>query len=127
MGCGESKYKQKGPSVKGQIMSLYTEGLAYKIVQVDENSSTDINNNQVKGEHWFLYNDTKSCLLKAEYCFGPQSSVQPAGPNSKTDGTEPDGYNRIVCTVKPGKTEKFVVGIINGFRSNVLLEKIEEE
>ncbi|ORC93245.1 uncharacterized protein TM35_000011220 [Trypanosoma theileri] len=79
-------------------------------------------------KQWAFYNDTEDLFFRVNAKFGPNSDLKPLGRTKIVEATDDHNwrYNASV-TVGPGRTERFVEGIVEGFEVNFASEAMPAE
>ncbi|EPY31483.1 cysteine peptidase, Clan CA, family C2 [Strigomonas culicis] len=94
----------------GEVTPLFPDGLIYRIV---------------KGNDWYIYNDTLTYEAHVDYRFGPNSQLT-AGDESSLETTA-DGWLHAELVVYPFETKLLVSGAVDGFKSGVTVLPLSDE
>jgi len=94
-------FKNGRPSIDGEYIALFPDGLLYQITYENGNS-------------WAFYNDTNHWDMWVTYVFGPGSDIVALGKTQYT--AQNDGRHHCFLLLHPGETSPFITGKPNGYR-----------
>lgn len=100
-GSSESPYNYRGPSVKGIITPVFSDGLLFRIISASGN--------------WLFYNDTRYYEMQVVYTLDPKSMIS-AGPKTRLTKLA-NGAWEARLSLFPEETEILVSGTVAGFEN----------
>ncbi|KAF8293813.1 Calpain-like protein 2 [Trypanosoma cruzi] len=94
------KYQLSGPSVEGEVSSVFENGMLYKVI--------------VEDGSWYLYNDTEKYEMHVRFRFGSRSELQPGERVEMFVKSNKELEAFLI--VYPHETMKLISGKVNGFK-----------
>lgn len=79
----------------------------------------------IKGDAWYIYNDSLDYEATVDFRFGPGSKIS-AGERTTLEETE-DGWVCAHAVVHPLETLHYISGTVNGYKSGITIKPLSDE
>ncbi|KPI90320.1 putative Cytoskeleton-associated protein CAP55 [Leptomonas seymouri] len=94
----------------GEVKKYFENGIVFRII---------------KGDSWFIYNDSLDYEAQVDFRLGPGSKIS-AGERTTLEETE-DGWICAHAVVYPLETLHYISGSVNGYKSGITIKPLSDE